>query len=240
MQFTLSLPLPLFYRAVYSSVDLKQIAQQLPDSFKKPFSDELMKNYKYKFHSASYHLMTSVVTVMRTIVGHVVNVLSQREDQPERFQEKTVKDFIHELYNDSSNKQEKELLYEIGFHFPDPNPDHIRCLAELPLTDIYSCLKLFIHWVDEGFYDFSTFTFPFKASLSSADEEALEQLRNPEKWSGTYDDLMKQLEEFIDVLKHSESYIITSQAHETVSRQFSIIHVNMTLALLMHVYRNQY
>lgn len=210
--FSFSLP-P--YSAVYSSTDLDGIAKQLPESFKTPFSAELMKKYKYEFHSASYHLMTSVVMVMRTIVGYLVNFLSQGEEQTERLQEKTVKDFILELYN-VTDKTEKELLIRIGFQYQNPNPDHIRSLAELPLTSIFSCLELFIHWIDEGFYDFNNLTFQFKASFSSDDEAVLEQL--PEKWSGTPEDLLKQLDEFIDVLKLSEPHI-TSQAHETVSRQ---------------------
>ena len=164
--------------------------------------------------------MNSVVTVMRTIIGHVINVISKGEPETETLLEKTVKDFIPDLC-DNPNKQEIELFREIGFQFPDPNRDHIRCLTELRLTAIYGCLKLFIHWVDEGFYDFNTLTFPFKTSLDLGDKAILEQL--PEIWKGTPDDLLQQLEEFIDVLKHNEEYIITLQAHETVSRQFTFI-----------------
>ena len=163
--------------------------------------------------------MNSVMTVMRNIIGHVVNVISKGEPETERLLEKTVKDFIPDLCN-NPNKQEIELFHEIGFQFPDPNPDHIRCLSELPLTTIYSCLKLFIHWVDEGFYDFNTLSFPFKTSLGLGDKEILDQL--PEKWNGTPDDLLQWLEKFIGVLKHNEEYI-TLQAHETVSRHLSML-----------------
>jgi hypothetical protein len=201
----------ILYSTVYSSIDLKGIGDQLPSNFMAELSTETMKKFKYNFHSASFHLMTGVVTAMRTLAGHLVNVISEEEDH-EILLLKTVKDFIFDLYKDSS-KEFSELLHEIGLRVPDPNPDNILCLAELPLTATYSCLKLFIHWVDEGFYDFNTLPFVFKATLDSEDVMALEQLQG--KWSGTPADLMKVLEEFTDILHHSEQHII--QADETVS-----------------------
>lgn len=199
-------------RTVYSSADLRGIADQLPSSFKDALSTELMKKFKYNFHSASYHFLIGVVTAMRTVVGHLVQVIADRNH--ENMQVKAVKDFILELYEDS-NKQDNELFYEFGLRISDPNPDHIQCLTELPLTATYSCLKLFIHWVEEGFYDFNTLPFRFKAVLSSDDAISLQQLQ--EKWSGTPTDLMKELEGFIDVLKHSEQGI-TTQPDDAVCR----------------------
>lgn len=216
----ISLPFhPIYCSTIlYTFGDLKVMAEQLSTNFKADLSKEFMKKIRYQFHSASYHLMTGVVMVLRTVAGHLLNAVSEKEE--EVLEKKTVNDFISEIYKDS-NKEECELFHKIGLQVPDSNPDHNRCLAKLPLTATYSCLELFIKWVEEGFYNFSTLPFPFKASLSEEQKLVVENLRD--KWTGTAADFMNGLEDFIvNVLKHSE-LSITKQHDETVINTYFML-----------------
>ena len=186
------------------------MTERLPDSFKLPLPDPLMKRFEYEFHSADYHLMIEVVTALRTVAGHLVKALDEGREDYGDLETATAPEFMLNLYEHL--KKDSDVLYEIGVQ--NASPSHLRCLADLPLTATYSCLRLFFRWVEEGFYDFSTLPFPFKVHLSYQDQVAIEQLRL--KWSSTLSELVKELQQLVDVLKHSEQDI-TSRVNEAVN-----------------------
>lgn len=194
-----------------TSHDLKDISQHLPKNFKIALSDSLLKRFEYEFHSANYHLMMEVLTALRTVIGHLVKVLEEQEDYGD-LEALTAPEFMLTLYKDFS--EPKDVLFEIGIQSDAASPLHFDCLAGLPLTATYSCLKLFFRWVDEGFYDFCALPFQFKVHLSDQDQLDIEQL--PAKWSNTLGELIKELQQLVDVLKHSEQNIIT-HVDETIN-----------------------
>jgi hypothetical protein len=184
--------------------------EQLPDSFKLPLPDPLIKRFEYEFHSAGYHLMIEVVTALRTVCGHLVKALNEGHEDYGDLEKETAPEFMLNLYEHL--KKDSDVLYEIGVQ--NASPAQLHCLVDLPLTSTYSCLKLFFRWVEEGFYDFSTLPFPFKVHLSYQDQMAVEQLRL--KWSSTLSELVKELQQLIDVLKHSV-HDITSRVNEATN-----------------------
>ena len=94
----------------------------------------------------------------------------------------------------------------------------LTCIVDLPLSSLYNCLILFASWVDEGLYDFSSLPFPVKTHLSFEDRIEVESLRN--KWTGSLGDLLAELKQLIEVLKHSEADIMKNI---TVSSQVSAV-----------------
>lgn len=196
---------------MYTAQDLQDTSEHLPDTFKAPLPNPLKKRFEYEFHSAAYHLLMEVVTALRTVTGHLVKALAgDRDHHYGNLDEETAPEFMLNLYEHLS--KHSDVLYEIGVQ--SATPSHLRCLEDLPLTATYSCLNLFFRWVDEGFYDFCAVPFPFKVHLSYPDQTAIEQLRM--KWAGTVSDLMKELQQLVDVLKHSEQDI-TNRINEAVN-----------------------
>lgn len=166
-----------------------------------------MKSFEYEFHSADYRLMIEVVTGLRTIMGHLVKVLDEESKDLGNLKSEKALQFMQNLH-----KQDTNVLHEIGVQ--NASQLHLDCLANLPLTVTYSCLRLFFRWVEEGFYDYSTLPFPFKVHLSDQDRLTLEEL--PLKWDGTISELMNDLQKLIDALKHSERDI-TGLVNEAVN-----------------------
>ena len=100
--------------------------------------------------------------------------------------------------------QEQDILKEIGI--TNLTTGQMDCLVQLPLTSTVSAMLLFAGWVNEGFYDFCNLPFPLKTHLSFADRKSVEEeLR--EKWPGSLGDLLRDVKQLIDVLKHSEGDI---------------------------------
>ena len=101
--------------------------------------------------------------------------------------------------------QEREVLSEIGI--TNLTATQLDCLIQLPLTCSVSCMLLFSSWVDEGLYDFCNLPFPLKTHMSDVDRVAVEQ-ELKESWTGSLGDLLTEMKQLIDVLKHSEGDII--------------------------------
>lgn len=203
-------PLPSVPSILYTAHDLQDMSERLPNTFKVPLPDPLMKRLEYEFHSANYHLMVEVLTALRTVTGHLVKALEEGRKDYGDLETQTAPEFMLNLYEHLS--LHSDVLYEIGVQ--SASSSHLRCLADLPLTATYSCLRLFFRWMDEGFYDFSALPFPFKVHLGYQDQQSIEQLRV--RWSSTVAELMKELQQLIDVLKHSEQDI-TRRVNEAVN-----------------------
>ena len=142
-----------------------------------------------------------VLTALRTVAGHLTKALEDSEKDMNDLQKATIFDFIHGIYECTMNVN--DVMRDIGIL--NASTSHLRCLAKLPLTATYSCLKLFFHWVDDGFYDFCTLPFHLKVHLDPKDQLEIENLYT--KWHSTSAELMKGLQELVDVLKHSEQDI---------------------------------
>ncbi len=195
---------PLF--SYMSSITSTTLAGRLPDSFKVPLEENLLKHFEYEFLSADFHLLNAVITALSTITGHLLKELDEENKIYGDLTQIKALEFMLKVYKDLT--KEIDVLKEIGVL--NSSNSQLHCLANLPLTATYSCLKMFTHWVDEGFYDFNTIPFSFKVHLRDEDKLVIKQL--PHKWAGTLTDLKKQLQQFIEVLKGCEEDIITAEA----------------------------
>ena len=107
-----------------------------------------------------------------------------------------------------------KVFLEIGLTHNSLNHLQLACLTKLPLCYIFSCLKLFVHWVDQGVYDFCALPLTLKDHLSEADLMFIErELR--EQWTGTLKDLEVEVKQLIEVLKHSEGDIAKKISKQT-------------------------
>lgn len=192
------------------SLDLQDISERLPEAFKQPLPSPLLKRFEYEFHSSNYHQQLEVVTALRTVASHLLKALEERRTDYGDLATEAVPEFMLNLYEHLT--KHSDVLFEIGVQ--SASPSHLRCLADLPLTATYSCLKLFFRWVEEGFYDFNTLPFPFKVHLGYQDQSCLEQLRM--RWPSTAAELKKELQQLVDVLKHSEQDI-TKRVNEAAN-----------------------
>ena len=181
--------------------DLQDLSEHLPDMFKTALSNHLRKRFEYEFHSASYHLMVEVFTALRTVLGHLVKALEAVNSTMARddLGSESAVGFMSNLYSHLS--QHSDVLHKIGVQ--SGSPVHVSCLADLPLTSTYSCLELFFHWLDEGFYDFSDTPFPFKVHLGREEVEEIEKLCV--RRSAV---VLEELQQLVDLLKQSEQDII--------------------------------
>ena len=149
-------------------------------------------------------------------------VVDQDHPHP-RLKELTVPRFMLSLYDHIT--QQHAVLNEIGItHLTAAQLD---CLVQLPLTCTVSCMLLFASWVDEGLYDFCNLPFPLKTHMSNEDRVAVEQdLR--ERWTGSVGDLLSEMKQLIDVLKHSEGDIT-----KKVNESSQVSSVNFTMIMLV-------
>ena len=154
--------------------------------------------------------MNEMITALETILEHLVRALSEAKENNDHLKKKTALNFISDIYSDLRKKE--DIFHEIGAQ--NISESQINCLKELLLTGTYSCLKLFINWVQEGFYDFSTIPSRFKAHMSSEDKLALEKLH--ENFSGSNHNLKKELNDLIENLKFCEKDI-TSQVNDKIN-----------------------
>ena len=198
---------------IHHSSILQSITKKLPDSFRIPLDEALMKSFEYEFHSADFHLMIEIVTALKIVIEYLVKELE--EGGWEDYNDIKAVKFMLSRYEHL--EKDDDLLYEIGVRHASPS--HLHCLADLPLTATYSCLSLFFTWVDEGFYDFSTLPFPLKMHLSEEDQSAMERL--PSKCNGTTFELLYELQQLSDVLKKSEQDIIDRVNKPNVSYSYT-------------------
>ncbi len=188
------------------------MGERLPEEFKFPLSESLLKRFEYEFHSVSYHLLNEVITGLRTVIGHLTKALQEvRNTEHEELKEMSVPHFMLNLYEHL--KRQSEVLHEIGIR--SAQSSHLQCLSDLPLMSTYSCFKMFFSWVEDGYYDFAALPFPFKVHMSYQDRLLLEQQLRL-RWLGSISDLKEELQDLIDVLKHSE-IDITSRVKEAAS-----------------------
>ena len=149
---------------------------------------------------------------LRTVIGHLTKAMIEGVDGDYGdLDNETVPDFMLNLYEHL--EKHSDVLQEIGIL--SGQPSHLSCLADLPLTASYSCLKLFFGWVEEGFYDFSALPFPLKAHMSDQDRLLVDQQLRL-RWEGSVSDLKEELQQLIRVLKHSEQEI-TSKVKEAAT-----------------------
>ena len=188
------------------------MTNSLHENFKVPLSEALLKRFEYEFHFASYHLMLEVVTALRTVLNYAIKSLQEtRPGDTNNLVNQKVPEFMLSLYEHLTN--DSDVLSKIGVQ--SASPSHISCLAELPLPSVYSCLKLFLGWVEEGYYDFCTLPFAFKVHMSYQDKSVVDQQLRL-RWQGSVPDLLEELQNLIDVLKHSEQDI-TSRVKEAAN-----------------------
>ncbi len=147
--------------------------------------------------------MVEVLTAMRTITGHLLKALTEKREDYGDLDSLTIPAFMLNLYEHL--RKHSDVLYEIGIH--SAAPSHLACLAKLPLVSAYSCLKLFFNWVDEGYYDFCDVPFVLKVQMSYPDRNQVEQ-KLQLSWPSTLAELLREVQQLVDVLKHSEKDII--------------------------------
>ncbi len=119
----------------------------------------------------------------------------------------------------------KEVLEEIGIHTQDFTSSQLACIAELPLTSVFSCLQFFVQWVEEGVYDFSGLPFSLKTRIASKDKESIQLI--PRDWNGTRTDLLEELRQMNEVLAHSEGHLtklVGEAAHKPIVEFLLDIH----------------
>ena len=96
-------------------------------------------------------------------------------------------------------------------------PSQFDCFCQLQMKFSSSCLLLFASWVEEGFYDFCSVPFSLKIHMNDLDRAAICELKD--KWTGSAHDLLKEVKQLIDVMRHSEDDIIKSvHRHTQVSK----------------------
>ena len=99
-----------------------------------------------------------------------------------------------------------KVLAEIGITPNSLKHSQLTCLIELPLPYVFSCLKQFVNWIDEGVYDFCTLPFALKTHMTERDSSFIKQkLRR--QWTGSHGDLVKEVKQLIEVLKNLQDDI---------------------------------
>ena len=85
-------------------------------------------------------------------------------------------------------------------------PTQLTTIKDLLLRSTHSCLIMFTEWINIGLYDFCTLPFSLKAHMSDMDKEFIEQ-NLIATWKGTIWVLHENIDELIEVLKHTENDI---------------------------------
>lgn len=62
---------------------------------------------------------------------------------------------------------EKEVLQKLGICSLSDSQYH--CLLNITTASLYECLKLFIHWVDYGYYEYCTMPQSLKDEMTESD-----------------------------------------------------------------------
>ena len=129
-------------------------------------------------------------------------------------EKQTVPQFMCTIYEHITSKH--KILAEIGIvNLIDTQLD---CLIYLPLINSANCLLLFANWVNEGIYEFSNVPLTLKVHMSCPDRIAVEE-NLKQNWIGGIGDLLTEIEQLIDVLKHFGD--ITRKTNENLS----LIHI---------------
>ncbi len=115
------------------------------------------------------------------------------------------------VYEHLSDPQ--KVLHEIGITPNSLKHSQLVCLIDIPLPSVYACFQRFVHWVDNGVYDFCNLPLTIKVHLSEENLTFIE-LELRDKWTGTTRELESEVKQMIEVLKHSEGDIT-----KTVNKQ---------------------
>ena len=89
-------------------------------------------------------------------------------------------------------------------------------LESLPLCFVYASLSLFLRWVKEGFYDFSSLPVALKVHLLQEDSVTIDEI--PAAFNGTWSQLLSELKGLNEVLIHVEAYLIKEVNEEASHR----------------------
>ena len=82
----------------------------------------------------------------------------------------------------------------------------LQCISSTKLPFLFSTLELFVGWIKEGLYDFSSVPMALKAQFKKADLAELE--KNHMSYPGPSVDLLTELNELVEALLHAEPYIV--------------------------------
>ena len=188
---------------LYRLIELQEFSDHVPDTFKADLTVDQTMNIELEFHSASYHLLIEVQTALKTVIGHLIKSLTKDDldsgMNDKTLEKQTISDFLRHIYGDSESSID-DIFVKIGITMESCT--HIRCLADLPLVTTYSCLGLFVNWVEKGFYDYSTLPYHLKKHMDPDDNETLE--RTVDEWQGKKEDLMEELHELTKALNECE------------------------------------
>lgn len=184
---------------MYANHILQNLSENLPVALKDTLSTDLLQAFEFTFHSANLQQLKKVETALRTILGHLIKALESNDCNI--LKTMTAFDFIRQ--NCYQNHHFNDMLHEIGLQ--NTSYEHLQHLTALPLSATYSCLELFLHWVDEGYCDYSALSFSFKVHLEPQDQLTIQQMRK--RWHGTPAQLMKELQQLVHILKESEQDI---------------------------------
>lgn len=86
-------------------------------------------------------------------------------------------------------------------------------LERLELSCVYATLSLFLRWVKDGLYDFSSLPVALKAHLSQEDSVIIDEI--PTSFGGTLSQLLSELKGLNEVLIHIEAYLIKEVNEES-------------------------
>lgn len=114
----------------------------------------------------------------------------------------TCKNFIAKLYMYNVHVTIVTVLYIIS----SLTDVQVRQLSSTKLPLLYSTLRLFVKWLKDGLYDFSSLPRALKARPQNLDLDLLDQI--PAKYPGDCLDLLTELKGLIEVLLHTEPHLI--------------------------------
>jgi hypothetical protein len=175
--FKVTGPKVAFHQAcVISSDELTVIESKLSEPLKINMEKEYYKRLEFEFHASGYHIMQATTTGIRIAAGHLVQSVEYGDQNFN--QGWNVAEFLLHLYDDHYSK--KEVLTKIGMG--ELTATQAGTVLELPLANLYHCLKSFATWMENGMYDFSALPFSLKAHLWPTDSTIFKTL--PDKWQG--------------------------------------------------------
>ena len=90
--------------------------------------------------------------------------------------------------------------------FCSVSDNQLKLLSSTKLPLLFATLELFVGWVKEGLYDFSSLPMALKVQLSEDDLATLEKL--PAKYPGTPSKLLRELKGLVEVLLHIETHLV--------------------------------
>ena len=145
------------------------------------------------------NLLHSFIMCLDTSCFEVNYFLIVQDEKPEN---QTISQFVRMVYTEVVD--EDALLKQIGID--QLAPTQLACIKDLPLRSTLSCVIMFTDWINIGLYDFCTLPFSLKAHMSDMDKEFIEQ-NLISSWKGSIGDLHENIDELIEILKHTENDI---------------------------------